>query len=71
MYRTVKYNNANRHQLDEFDDLEAAIKSAEALHHPDWPTGQCIKVVDDDGKVLFDSSKPQKATETAWMYCRE
>jgi len=57
MYRTQKYNNINRHHLDEFDILDDAVKSAKALHHPDWPVGQGIKVLDDDGKVLFDSGK--------------
>ncbi len=55
MYRTSKYNNANRHDLDKFANLEDAIKSAKALHHPDWPNGQGIKVLDNAGKVLFDS----------------
>lgn len=57
MYRTQKYNNASRHELDRFDDLPAAIKSAKTLHNPDWPVWQGIRVLDDDGKELFDSGK--------------
>jgi len=56
MYRTtMKYNNGNRHELDRFHALEPAIKSARALHHPDWPTGQSIRVLDDAGRAVFDS----------------
>lgn len=57
MYRTQKYNNINRHHLDNFETLQDAIKSAKALHNPDWPTGQGIKVIDDNGQVFFDSHK--------------
>lgn len=58
MYRTLKYNNQYRHELNRFERLADAIESAKTLHHPDWPVGQGIKVLDDDGKVLFDSTNP-------------
>jgi len=55
-YYTVKYNNANLHRLDEFEALEEAIKSAKALHHPDWPIGQGIRVKDaQTHQTVFDS----------------
>jgi len=56
MYRTIKYNNEHRHELDRFEGLAEAKKSADSLHHPDWPTGQGIKVVDENGHVLYDSA---------------
>lgn len=57
MYRTIKFNNALRHVLDEYESKEEAIKSAKALHHPDWPVWQGIRVIDDDGKELFCTRK--------------
>jgi len=56
-YRTQKYNNDGRHELDRFENPQEAIKSAKALHNPDWPVWQGIRVLDEDGKVIFDSGK--------------
>lgn len=56
MYKTIKYNNQHHHILNTFARLADAIASAKALHHPDWPVNQGIKVTDDDGDTLFDSA---------------
>lgn len=60
MFRTQKYNNACRHELDRFNTKAEAIESANILHNPDWPTGQGIKVLDDEGQVLWDSANVLK-----------
>ena len=56
-YYTVKYNNISSHRLDTFATLTAAVASAKALHCPDWPTGQGIRVKHTfDNITMFDSS---------------
>ena len=58
MFYTVKYNNANSHRLDDFDVLNSAVASAKALHHPDWPVGQGIRVKDSQThKTVFNSRR--------------
>ena len=65
IYQTWKYNNANSHFLDQFNNLEDAKKSALSLHHPDWSCWQRIVVYEYDtcdsaGKKVFDSDKKGK-----------
>jgi len=55
MYYTIKYHNQNSHCLDKFETKAQAVKSAKALHHPDWPVGEGIKVKDSKHRVVFDS----------------
>jgi len=58
---TVKYNNQNSHRLDTFADEKSAIESAKALHNPDWPTGQGIRVKrGNDHFTCFDSASPEE-----------
>lgn len=63
MYRTVKYNNGLYHYLDTFETLDAAVASAKALHHPDWPVWQGIWVVNTSGRIEY-STRSGYAFET-------
>lgn len=63
MYRTVKYNNGQYHELDTFETLDAAIASAKSLHHPDWPVWQGVWVVNPVGRIEF-STRSGYAFET-------